>query len=548
MALTDPTLTPPGMGGTGTASLSAGMGGSGVGGPGNGGQAWTPKSDEYGNPLSVSGAAPAITPNNGLAIGAGGSSTSIDPSGGNTTLSGYLGGKQLNPPESSTIMDAYNQRTLQAQNAGAAERSGISADYGQQIEDTKTDNQRTLTGHQEEARSLGPASLAAVLGLESANADKRVRTLERNRDIALANSNTNEASRIDKLITDEHAAITTARQNYLQTIFATNAEQRAQAGFQTPDQQSVRQLMLQAPDAKISPNDTLQDALAKYRGSSAFQRQLSTPVSIPFGASYLQYNQKTGKYEQQNGVFDNSNGTGSTAGGTNAPFNPTNTLDSYTLQYLQTGELPSKIAQNPQYTAPIIQRANELSGQLGLGNFDPAQRKASVTADTTSLNDLQNRLDNSQASLPTIIANGKLLLNGMKKAGINDQNSPLINQYQNALNKKLIGSGDLAAFNNSLTTIRNEYARLLMGKGSPTDKATNDADSAVPNNISAADLAKVLDRISGEGNNVISSLTDQIGTIKKRISPYNFSTSTTSRSLSPSNTSTASAPSGWAGL
>lgn len=306
------------------------------------------------------------------------------------------------------------------------------------------------------------------------------------------------------------------------------------AGLLT-NQQAQRALNLQGATTQLTA----------AQGQLGGLQTRNAPITVPFGGTVVS---KAGT-TIGGGVFGNAGGTSGTGMMPTAgsPFDPSNTVDQYTQMYMQDpSSVSAKFAANPSAMGAIIQRANDISMQQTGKPFNASVASAGITSATSAITDLNGRLANSQSALPTIVANGKLILDGMNKAGINQASVPIINQMNQALkNKTGVSTGDIAAFNNSLTTLRNEYARLLMGKGQTTDKATGDADAAVPNDISPSQLAIVLDRIVSEGQNVITGLQGEIANQQKSISPYDFSGKTQPKTTLGTGSSSSSAPAGW---
>lgn len=183
------------------------------------------------------------------------------------------------------------------------------------------------------------------------------------------------------------------------------------------------------------------------------------------------------------------------------PFglNPSSPIDAATLSYIQTGDMPSGIY--PDQQSQIRARA-----QAVLPGFNPAIAKANVGA----IRQQTNILANVSASIRTADANFALLLNTAKKAGINDNDSPIVNGLQNAIQTKVIGSGELNQFMTGIQTLRTEYAQVLARGGEVTEGVRHEAERLIPDNISLANLQKVYDYIKAEGQNVINERQNQI--------------------------------------
>jgi hypothetical protein len=252
------------------------------------------------------------------------------------------------------------------------------------------------------------------------------------------------------------------------------------------------------------------------------QARWSYLSQIPEAANWqtLTHDQKVGVVQK---MYQQEGGDGSLTGP--KPFDSQSPVDNLARTWLQTGSSSRSRQDAPEGT--IEARGRELAASFGLpADFNPATASASVKADVGALVDLTSQQANTQKSLETVDSNGQLLLKGMQTAGIN-QNAPFINEMQNAANRKLIGSGDLVAYQNSLNTLQAEYAKLLMGRGATTDSANHDAQAALPGNITAAALQQVIQRIHDEGTNVLTSLSDTINKKKQDISGIGGTASST---------------------
>lgn len=116
----------------------------------------------------------------------------------------------------------------------------------------------------------------------------------------------------------------------------------------------------------------------------------------------------------------------------------------------------------------------------------------------------QKALSDVRTGINTADANFKFLLDTLGKTGVNDQNSPIINAIQNAVNRKVLGSGALNQFDSGIATLRTEYARVLARGGDVTDNVRKEAETVIPSNISMANLQKVYNYIRQEGQNVLN--------------------------------------------
>lgn len=138
--------------------------------------------------------------------------------------------------------------------------------------------------------------------------------------------------------------------------------------------------------------------------------------------------------------------------------------------------------------------------------------KVQTQVATDVLKDITGRQSFAQAGLDAFSSNASSLISDMSKYKINQSGVPIISQLGGLINKGLLGQGEYAAYRNSINTLRNEYAKILSaGAGSAvvTQSAKSEANDAIPDNLTPADLQKVINRVNVEGQNVINSLNNQ---------------------------------------
>jgi len=203
------------------------------------------------------------------------------------SLTSYLNSNSVGNQEK-TIMEKFASRRQLAQEAGTAQEQLIKSEAGTALEEATQTGERELTAESESRRGFAINS-AFVKQIQDTGA-KRIRSLEKARDELLLQNKVAQASRIDSLISDEEAAITTARKSWVDSLLALSAEKRAVgqaereiAAFETPtqkatrelqttQQQGVLQLQQVAPDAQIKSTDTYDQAIEKYRNSPTYKR------------------------------------------------------------------------------------------------------------------------------------------------------------------------------------------------------------------------------------------------------------------------------------
>lgn len=210
----------------------------------------------------------------------------------NKDLGGFMGGDLNN--RTKTIMETFASRAGLIKEGGKADRDLNEMNFGEKIEDQLGENARNYT-MASEGRSGYGTKTAAVRFLEDSGS-KRIKELEKQRDMLDLQSKSLEAGRLDSLIADEQEAITTARTKWITDMLSLSGESRAESaenraisqenreilGFETPDttrkaeqlitrQKSLDELAIAAPDAGILPTDDFATAVTKYRNSTTYK-------------------------------------------------------------------------------------------------------------------------------------------------------------------------------------------------------------------------------------------------------------------------------------
>lgn len=174
--------------------------------------------------------------------------------------------------------------------------------------------------------------------------------------------------------------------------------------------------------------------------------------------------------------------------------------------YLTSGTLPS-VGYGKQAVAirtAIINKAVQLSG--GAGNVDPAVNKAAYEANKAVLKSQQQSYTVADNAYRVFDKNGDLALSLAK--GLNNSNSPIINQLSNSVINQTTGQGQLDSYKAILTSLQSEYATLISVKGGGSGQVTEadkaKAEAAIPSDISPKRLQEVLTNLKTEGSNVLS--------------------------------------------
>lgn len=136
--------------------------------------------------------------------------------------------------DSQTIMERFQKREDDIK-AAAETAKGLTSDmYNTAIGEEKEEGQRILTA-QEEARR-GFATNTALFKQIEDTTKSRVNDLMKQRDNALVVQDMNTADSLNDLIVQEQESITSARKDYLNSLFSLSQEVRAQRSFETPEQ------------------------------------------------------------------------------------------------------------------------------------------------------------------------------------------------------------------------------------------------------------------------------------------------------------------------
>lgn len=134
---------------------------------------------------------------------------------------------------------------------------------------------------------------------------------------------------------------------------------------------------------------------------------------------------------------------------------------------------------------------------LGSANASIVQNQA------TNLSNINSAVDASSKTLSSTVA-------FMNQYGLNQSDVPIINQIQNSTNAQLPKAGALSAFKADLNGLRADYAQYLIGRGGSIAGTNDEANSAIPDNISPAQLQTVVQQMQTVGQNTADALSTQI--------------------------------------
>lgn len=185
-------------------------------------------------------------------------------------------------------------------------------------------------------------------------------------------------------------------------------------------------------------------------------------------------------------------------------------LDAAAQALHEGGSIPAGFSRNPQVVARIVNRYAELfPGESMVGNkalFDAA--KGSMVA-------MQKQRDAVVAFERTAGKNLDLFLTQAKK--VIDSGSPLINQPLRAVNSKLLGDQDLAAYNTARQVALTEIAKVTNNPslaGQLSDSARHEVTSLIPAEATLGQIYSVANILKQDMANRRESYDQSLGEMK----------------------------------
>lgn len=196
-------------------------------------------------------------------------------------------------------------------------------------------------------------------------------------------------------------------------------------------------------------------------------------------------------------VFNPAQGNFSGGGGL-----PPETLAQY-AQMAANGQysaIPSSITSNPVLSAQLNAAAKQIN---------PSYSPVTSTAQGVSAGDLTKQGAEIQAQANGAEQNFNLMLNIAKQGGVNDANVPILNTLQNNVNRGLTSSAAVANFQSLIQSVRSQYASIL-GGGTVTVEALQEAQSLIPNDISLSALQSLGQNLKSDATNRVTGINQQI--------------------------------------
>lgn len=172
----------------------------------------------------------------------------------------------------------------------------------------------------------------------------------------------------------------------------------------------------------------------------------------------------------------------------------------------QYGAIPSTITGNPVLNAEVIQGAQKANP-----SFDPVTsgaKGASAVELTKQGSAVQSQANGAEA-------NFNLMLDIAQKGGVNDMNVPILNTLQQNVQRGLTSSAAVTNFQSLIQSVRSQYASIL-GGGTVTVEALQEAQSLIPQDISITALQALGQNLKKDAQNRVTGINEQIKTLTGR--------------------------------
>jgi hypothetical protein len=223
---------------------------------------------------------------------------------------------------------------------------------------------------------------------------------------------------------------------------------------------------------------------------------LAQPVQVPYSNQYL---------NPMSGQSAGGAGLGGYAG-----YNAAQQAIELTGQYPDAG-VQYDANLSPEENLARIQQAIQGSANYQRGAFGAAGASSYIGGQQLgAAGSLTGEVAKIQTMGAAADSNFNLMLDILKRGGINDMNQPVLNQLQQGLSRGLTSNQDVVAFRSGLQTVRSQYAAIL-GQGTPTDATQAMAAEKIPDTVSLAALQEVERTMKTMINNTVASYNQQIG-------------------------------------
>lgn len=186
--------------------------------------------------------------------------------------------------------------------------------------------------------------------------------------------------------------------------------------------------------------------------------------------------------------------------------------DRTALQGLGTGRAGAAIRMQ------VLQRAQEMAANQGNSNPDIALNRATYSADSKTLSQMQNYISRADTFQSVFLKNVQQVKK-YSEAGVAGS-VPAINKWIQA-GRKATGDPDVAAFDAAIKTASREYARIMSGPTSNaqlTVSAQANADEMLSNVMNKEQLDAVITVMEQDIKNSIQSADETMTAIRSSIS------------------------------
>lgn len=194
-------------------------------------------------------------------------------------------------------------------------------------------------------------------------------------------------------------------------------------------------------------------------------------------------------------------------------------IDVGAKTYLATGQMPNLGLGAKEDKVALLNRATELANEQGVSVGDILAGRSSYKADTQSLGSLTKMTDAAVSFEQTALKNMGVA-ERLAEKGQGTELGPVVNRWIQA-GRKATGDPDVKAFDDSLQTVANEYAKIMSGATgaqAATEGARAEANAMVNSIDSPRAIKKVFNEvIRPDMENRRRSLYAQVDEIKSRI-------------------------------
>ena len=230
----------------------------------------------------------------------------------------------------------------------------------------------------------------------------------------------------------------------------------------------------------------------------------------------------------------------------NVPLS-SNALDVAAQTYLMTGQMPS-MGWSGQERSRVLNRAGELAAQAGLTPAEVVAMHGATKSDFAALLQLGKLRANVQSFEDTADRVAARLLQ-VAPSGVGGS-VPIFNRWIQAGRASIAGDPQVSRFNDDVTTLKNEYARIMSSPGATggttSDAARREADTLVNNASTLAQLRAQVDEMRGNMQRRLKAIDDNYNATRQRIAGGEISAPTGGAPV-PSGIGTVPAQPGAAG-